>query len=172
MNVCCALLAISFVLMLGAGSSPEAPEADVAEIRREIEAQIARGVAATRDEDIEAYMEGLPEDLVIYDERGEVISREQQRAYALRDWAVISRTLDIEVVLDSLAVAAGSLATVYTSQRWERLMLRPDGSGEDTVLTTQRHRETWRPTPRGWRLYEVDELGGRVWINGEPYHPD
>lgn len=65
----------------------------------------------------------------------------------------------------------GDTATVYTSQRWERLMLQRDGETTDNVVTTQKHRETWRKTPDGWRLYDVEELGGEVFINGEPYDP-
>jgi hypothetical protein len=120
---------------------------------------------------IEAYMHGIPEDYVIYDESGEVITREQMRANALRDWSVISRTLDLTITVDSLLLPTDSTAVVYTSQRWERMMSRPDSSGEDTVLTTQRHRETWRRTPVGWRNYDIDELGGAIFINGAPYSP-
>lgn len=141
----------------------------VGEVRREVEAQIARGVEATRNEDIDGYMEGIPDDYAIYDESGEVITRAQMRANALRDWNVISQTLDLTIAVDSLVLSGDSTATVYTSQRWERMMARPDRSGEDTVLTTQRHRETWRLTAAGWRNYAIDELGGGVWINGEPY---
>jgi ketosteroid isomerase-like protein len=139
--------------------------------RQLIEAEIARGVEATKSEDIEAYMHGIPEDYVIYDESGEVITREQMRANALRDWSVISRTLDLTITVDSLLLPTDSTAVVYTSQRWERMMSRPDSSGEDTVLTTQRHRETWRRTPVGWRNYDIDELGGAIFINGAPYSP-
>ena len=147
------------------------PAVDHEAVRHEIDEQLQIGAEATRTEDIAAYMDGLPADFVIYDESGEVISREQQRTNILRDWAVIPETIDIEVGIDSLGVSGDSVATVYTWQRWLRTMLRPDRPGHDTVLTTQRHRETWRPTPDGWRLYEVDELGGRIWVNGDPYTP-
>lgn len=169
-----AVVLLAGALVFGACASSDEEGAgtrNVEEVRQQIEEQIERGVLATRDEDIEAYMAGLPDDLVIYDEHGGVISREQQRAAVLRDWEVITRTLGIAVVVDSLALAGDSAATVYTSQRWERMMLRPDRSGEDTVLTTQRHRETWRRTPQGWRMYEVEELGGTVMVNGKPYSP-
>ena len=58
---------------------------DVAAVRTLIDADLQRGVDATRNKDIEAYMSLLPPDLLIHDESGEKISRDQQRANALRD---------------------------------------------------------------------------------------
>ena len=171
----CQLLILGLLILLtGACQEPARPAParlapDNAAIQQQIEAEIARSVAATRNEDIDAYMDGLPEDLVIYDESGAVVTRDEQRARALRDWAVITRTLDIAVVVDSLIVSDDSTAMVYTAQRWQRMMLRPDRPGEDTVLTTQRHRELWQLTARGWRNVETEELGGHVWVNGAPY---
>jgi len=51
-------------------------------------------------------------------------------------------------------------------------MYRRDGVTLDTVVTTQKHREAWAKTPRGWRGFEVVELGGTVTINGTPYRPE
>lgn len=160
---------LSCLLLAGASSCAPAP-ADPVEVQSLIEAELARSTEATRTEDIDAYMDQLPEGLVIHDEDGSIVSREQQRANVLRDWAIIERTLAIEVVVDSLTVHADS-ATVYTSQRWERLMYRRDGITLDTVVTTQKHREAWALTPQGWRGFEVVELGGTVTINGERWPP-
>ena len=33
------------------------------------------------------------------------------------------------------------------------------------------NRETWKKTAKGWFGYEIEELGGRVFINGEAYEP-
>jgi len=153
-------------------TSPPAatPPGDDALVRNAIETEIARSVEATRTQNIEAYMECIPEDWVMQGENGERVTRDQLRANVLRDWSIIPRTLAIETQIDSLQVH-GDAATVYTSQRWERLMLQRDGKTQDTVLTTQKHRETWRSTPRGWRAYEIEELGGEVWVNGKPYQP-
>lgn len=139
-------------------------------VRAAISAELAKSTEATRNEDIDAYMDQLPEGLVIHDEDGSVVSREQQRANILRDWAIIERTLELMVRVDSLALHTDS-ATVYTSQRWERLMYQRDGVTLDTVVTTPQHREAWALTPQGWRGFEVVELGGTVTINGEPYVP-
>jgi hypothetical protein len=91
------------------------------------------------------------------------------RQNILRDWSIIPRTLAIETKIDSLEVH-GAGATVYTSQRWERQMFERDGKTVDTVVTTQKHRETWRKTQRGWMPYEIKELGGDVLVNGKPFH--
>lgn len=145
-------------------------QSDDSVARSEIEAAIARGVEATRTQDIDAYMALIPEDAVLHDGGGAIITRDELRANALRDWSIIPQTLSISVAIDSIAVN-GDTAIVHTSQRWERLMLQRDGEATDTVLTTQRHKETWRKMPRGWFAYEVEELGGEVFINGERYQP-
>jgi ketosteroid isomerase-like protein len=127
--------------------------------------------AATRAQDIDAYMALMPADLVIHDQSGAVITREQQRANVLRDWSIIPQTLRLETRIDSLDVHGDTAATVYTFQQWERLMKQRTGATLDTVLTTQAHRERWRSTPDGWRGYEIEELGGTIHVNGEPWQP-
>lgn len=161
------LLAAVLATALPGCGTRTAPDADV---RRQIEASLQRTVGATLRKDVDAYMAELPADLEIHDESGEIVTREAQRANVLRDWSVIPRTLALTHVIDRLQVH-GDTAIVLTSQRWERLMLRPDGSGADTVLTTQKHRETWRRTPNGWFGYDIEELGGDIFINGKPYNP-
>lgn len=146
-------------------------------VRTAIQAAIDRGVDATRRQDIDAYMAELPEDLAVRNDSGRLLTREELRADALRSWAIIPRTLAIQVMIDSLQLLVpvtgrvGDSAMVWTSQRWERLMRRRDGVTVDTVLTSQRHRETWRRTAEGWRQYAIEELGGEVWLNGHPYRP-
>ena len=169
------VFAILLVMLLCTHASCSSPGSRTslsdAAVRSAIENQLARGVEATRSQDIDAYMDGIPEDFVIQDESGERITREQQRANTLRDWSIIPRTLAIELKVDSLHVYGDTAATVFTSQRWERLMRQRKGEKLDTVLTTQAHRERWRRTQRGWRAYEIKELGGAVWVNGKPYQP-
>lgn len=162
------LLCVLITVVTGCAGR-DTPNAD-STVRSEIEKAISRSVEATRTQDIETYMAGIPGDLVIHDESGALITREQQRANTLRDWNIIPKTLAIEVTIDSLHVN-GNTATVFTSQRWERLMFQRDGKKTDTVLTTQKHRESWRKTPKGWMAYDVEELGGEVFINEKPYQP-
>jgi ketosteroid isomerase-like protein len=139
-----------------------------AQIKDEIQKQLDNCVKAIEAKDIELYMDLIPEDFVIYDESGEIITRDKQREYTLRDWSIIDRTLSNQYIADSLKITRDS-AIVYTSQRWERLMFQRDGKTKDTVLTTQKHVETWRKTKKGWLNYDVKELGGQVFINGKEY---
>lgn len=115
-------------------------------------------------------MAQIPEQAVVYDEAGGLVPRNQQRANVLRDWSIIDRTLAIDVKIDSLVVRDDS-ATVFTSQRWERMMYRRDGVTLDTVVTTQKHLEAWSRTPLGWRNFQTHELGSTVIINGQLYSP-
>lgn len=144
-------------------------EAEKAAVKEQIQRALDAGLEATRRKDIEAYMAGFPEEIAIYDESGEIIDRATQRANVLRDWAIIDTTLYISMDIDSLVLLSRDSATVYTSQRWERIMYRQDGVTTDTVLTTQRHREHWKRLPDGWYGYEIVELGGKVYINGEEW---
>lgn len=137
-------------------------------IEIEIQKQLDKCVHAVSTKNIDEYMDLLPKDFVIYDQNGEVISREQQRAYTLRDWAIIDATLSNVYKVDSIR-AYGDSVIAYTSQRWERLMFQRDGKTKDTVLTTQKHLETWKKTPVGWLNYDVKELGGEIFINGKLY---
>lgn len=130
--------------------------------------QLDKCAKAVETKDINLYMELIPEDFVIFDERGDTITREKLKEYTLRDWSIIDRTLSNRFVADSLR-AYGDSSIVYTSQRWERLMFRKDGITRDTVLTTQRHIETWKKTGKGWLNYDVKELGGQIFINGKEY---
>ena len=110
----------------------------------------------------------IPEDFIIKDYRGEIISREKQKEYTLRDWSIIDTTLNNKFVVDSITTYGDSVIA-YTSQKWERLMFRQDGKTKDTILTTQKHIETWKKTPKGWLNYDVQELGGNIFINGKLY---
>jgi hypothetical protein len=96
--------------------------------------------------------------------------RDQLRANVLRDWSIIKFTRSMNLEIDSLALL-GHSATVYTSQRWDRLMFERDGRILDTVVPTERDRETWRQTPMGWRAFGVVELGGTITVNGKTFTP-
>lgn len=158
-----------------AGCAPRAPQPEwcsAVVVRRDAEAVLAATMRATVAKDIEAYMALAPDSLVIYDTSGEIVDRDTLRANVLRDWAVIPETLALEQGVESVTMNACESAELLVNQRWERTMLRPNGvAGTDRILTTQRHRETWRHTPEGWRGFEVEELGGDIFVNGERYEP-
>ena len=152
-----------FIFGCKAKNSQSEPEVKIA-----IQNQLDKCVEAVNSKNINLYMDLIPEDFVIKDQSGEIISREKQKEYTLRDWAVIDTTLNNNFVVDSIQTY-GDSAIAYTSQRWERLMFRQDGKTKDTILTTQKHIETWKKTPKGWLNYEVKEIGGEVYINGILY---
>lgn len=139
-------------------------------VKNEIQQALDQCVRAVTIKDIDLYMQGIPDDFQIKDENGEIITREMQRNYALRDWAIIDSTLDNRYVVDSLQVS-GDSAIAFTSQEWKRLMFQRDGITLDTVLTTQLHKETWRKVYGNWRNYGIEELGGKIYINGKQFVP-
>ncbi len=159
-------LKIPFLLFLFLFACNQQQNAD--QVKVEIQEQLNKCVEAVNSKDIELYMDQIPDDFVIYDDQGELITREKQKAYVLRDWAIIDTTLSNRFWVDSLQLM-GDSAIAFTSQKWERMMFRPDGINTDTVLTTQKHRETWKKTAKGWLNYDVKELGGEIYINGLKY---
>ncbi|MEZ5920580.1 MAG: hypothetical protein R3C60_04425 [Parvularculaceae bacterium] len=166
---------IALFLLLAGCATGEADVGDLCPtgaIREQINAEIQKGVAATRDQDIDAYMDGIPDAYRIVEDDGSITDKEMLREYALKSWAIIDKTIALEIQLNSIAVAPDcSEATVYTSQRWERIMRRRTGDGADNVVTTQTHRELWRKAGARWLNYEIVELGGKIFVNGEPYTP-
>jgi len=161
-----AVTPLAALAVIGACSREPAKEND----RNQIQAALDRSAEATRAKDIDAFMAEIPDDMVLRDDTGGVITRGQLRTNILRDWGIIPKTISLSQRIDSLTVS-GDSAIVYTSQRWERLMLERDGKGVDSVVTTERHRETWRRTARGWHEYDIQELGGEVFVNGKRVQP-
>ncbi|MDP9201333.1 MAG: nuclear transport factor 2 family protein [Gemmatimonadota bacterium] len=137
-------------------------------VRSSIQAEIDLSLDATRRKDIETFIDGFTPDFKIITPNGSRITRDTLRTNALRDWS-IPATRDLWMRIDSVGAAGGDTAVVYTSQRWDRLMLQRNGTTRDTVVTTQKHREVWRRTQGRWRRTEVKELGGTVEVNGKPF---
>jgi hypothetical protein len=152
--------------------STELSDKEKSLIQTSIQNEIDIMVRAVSNKDIDVYMAKMPKDFIIYDEKGEIITREMQKAYALRDWSIIERTLNNKMKIDSINFMASDSVYVFTSQRWERIMYQRDGINKDTVITTQLHKELWKNTKIGWIGYDVEELGGEVFINGEKYNPN
>lgn len=128
-------------------------------------------IEAVNNKDIEVYMKKMPEDFIIYDETGEIITRKKQKEYALRDWSIIEKTLNNEMRVDSIDFVSKDSVYVFTFQEWERIMYQRDGVTKDTILTTQLHKELWKNKKNKWIGYDVEELGGNVYINGKKYNP-
>jgi len=158
-----------FVLVAGLAACNRSSESKNAEnVRRLIQAQIDQGVEGTRTKDIDRYMSVVPEDWVLHDGEGHTVTRDDLRRDALQQWSIIEKTISISVQVDRIALHNNE-ATVWTSQRWERLMHERTGPALDDVVTTQRHEEQWRLVNGKWWCYQVKELGGEIYVNGKPY---
>lgn len=165
------LIPVAFFVSACAATG-EMKSCDKDDIRAAIDEEIQKGVRATIAEDIEAFMDGVPDDYRIVEDDGSITDKAALREHALRSWAIIDKTIDLKITINSVDLGPGcDDVLVRTSQRWERLMRRRDDSGADTVLTTQEHEERWRLRNGRWYNYEIKELGGQIFINGEPYNP-
>jgi hypothetical protein len=119
----------------GQAQSPEA-------VKQLIQARIDASLDATRAKDIDRYMNLIPADWTLHDESGATLRRDDLRRGVLEQWSIIDKTVLLQEQIDRLEVHENS-ATVWTSQRWERLMHERTGPVLDDVLTTQKHEEHW-----------------------------
>ena len=164
MNKFFTLITMSFVLFACNQNSQKSQD----EIKTAIQQELDKCVEAVNSKNITLYMSLIPTDFELTNENGQIITREEQQAFILRDWSIIDTTLHNVYVVDSIHVFPDSVIA-FTSQKWERLMFQRDGLTKDTVITTQLHRETWRYNSTGWMNYGITELGGEIYINGELY---
>jgi hypothetical protein len=144
--------ALLFLFLLPALAIAE-PKArcQTGEVRALIDAEIQKGVRATIAKDIDAYMDGVPDDYRIVEPDGTAVDKAVLHDYALKSWAIIDKTNALSITIDSLEVEPNCKeARAKTSQRWERVMRRRDNSGTDNVLTTQTHEERWRSSNGRW----------------------
>lgn len=163
---------LSIIILTGCKSNKKSEEISNQEkklIQSSIQKEIDIMIDAVNNKDIDVYMDKMPKDFIIYDGKGEIITRDKQKEYALRDWSIIERTIKNEMKIDSIDFITSDSVYVFTSQRWERIMFRRDGITTDTVITTQIHKELWKNKINGWVGYDVEELGGEIYINGAKY---
>lgn len=139
-------------------------------IKQAIEDEIDFGIDATKDKDMDRYMETVPADYRIVEDDGSITDRDALRAKQLQAWALITRTNALQIKVDFIEIGCGgSCATVTTRQRWDRQMLGKDGVTEFNVVTTQKHRETWEERDSRWIQTGIVELGGTTLVDGQPY---
>jgi hypothetical protein len=161
--------ALTACILLVAALTPSGGSAqDVATAKRAIQARIDQSVEGTRTKNIALYMSTVPQDWRMRDAHGAVVTRDDLKRSQLQQWSIIDKTISIWSKIDRLKLHGG-VATVWTSQRWERLMHERTGSKLDRVVTTQKHEETWRFTGGKWWCYGIKELGGSIYVNGKPY---
>ena len=164
MNKFFTLITMSFVLFACNQNSQKSQD----EIKTAIQQELDKCVEAVNSKNIKLYMSLIPTDFELTNENGEIITREEQQTFILRDWSIIDTTLHNVYVVDSIDIYPDSVIA-FTSQKWERLMFQRDGLTKDKVISTQVHRETWRYNSSGWMNYGITELGGKIYINGELY---
>lgn len=162
---------LQFAVLLVATASPDPHEPRLVEaVREAIQDEIDHGLSATRNKDIEQYMEQVPDDYRQIAPDGSVIDKAALRAMQLQAWSIIARTNRLEMRITSIELGcAGECATVLTEQLWDRQMLGRDGTSEHNVVTTQRHRELWELAGSRWINRKLEELGGTITVDGEAY---
>jgi len=132
--------------------------------------EISYGIEATREKNIERYMEGVPADYRIVESDGSITDRESLRRKQLQAWEIITQTNKLAIDIESVDVGCdGACATVVTNQHWDRQMLGRDGKSEHNVVTTQRHTERWELRDSRWIQVAINELGGSIVVDGKPY---
>lgn len=159
----------ALILLAGTAAIPDQAILEAA-VRKAIKDEISHGISATKAKKLDQYMEQVPLDYRQVESDGRIVTRDGLRAMQERAWSIIPRTnaLDIEITGFELG-CAGTCATVFTNQRWDRQMLGRDGTRENNVVTTQRHRERWELAGSRWVNREIEELGGTVTVDGKPY---
>lgn len=149
--------------------NPDDARHDLA-VREAIEDEIEYSVEATIDQDMDRYMEGVPEDYRIIEDDGTVTDKAALRNKQLQAWLLIRRTNALTIEVGKIEVGCdGHCAAVVTDQKWDRQMLGRDGVTEFNVVTTQRHNETWEARGGRWIQTAIVELGGTTTVDGQPY---
>ena len=168
------LLSIAVPVAVAAQPAPDAaiPDEDLlaSAVREAIADEIDFGISATKDQDMDRYMEGVPEDYRIVEEDGSITDRARLRDLQTQAWALIRRTNALDIAITGFRLGCGgTCAEVETDQRWDRQMTGRDGVSEHNVVTTQRHKERWELRESRWVQTGIEELGGTVMVDGEVY---
>jgi catechol 2,3-dioxygenase-like lactoylglutathione lyase family enzyme len=154
------------------GNRLELHELSSSTARREIATEIEAGLDATRAQDFARYSAGIPANFAMRTPDGQTVNREQLLAEIAQQWSIIVKVLELEMTIDTFQLEDDGLtATLVTSQRYRRIMKTRDGLGQNDVLTTQRHNERWQRLAEGWRCISIEELGGEIFVDGEPFTP-
>ena len=103
-------------------------------------------------------------------DKNRIIVKDTLKKDILRDWSIIARMYEVEQWIDSINVLFPDTAFVFTNQFYHRTFTRPDKQpGEDDIVSTQKHKETWIRRQAGWKQSKVKELGGSIYVNGKTY---
>src|SRR5262245_58646756 len=134
-------------------------------------------MSANRSRVIDAFMVPFDYKFVLLSneaaDKDRTIDKAALRADVLRDWGVITEMVEVKRWITRMGPVTADRAVVFTDQRYHRKMSRPDPADPtiDDVLTTQRHEEHWVRRADGWRVTAIKELGGEIFVNGQPFTP-
>jgi len=142
--------------------------------KAEIEKVIAQNKDCNRRKDIDCFMTSFDSSFVLESnesaDKNRTILKDSIRKDILRDWSIINTMYEVKQWIDSFQLVTADTAIVYTDQFYHRTFKKPEfQEGEDDVVTTQKHRETWIRRADGWKQSRVKELGGAIYVNGKPY---
>lgn len=156
------------LLMLATAAPPDALLENA--VKEAIQDEIEQTNHAVATKDMALYMEQVPDDYRQVEDDGSVTDKAALQAMQEQAWAVIPRTNRIEISITGFELGCGGeCATVRTDQLWDRQMLSRDGTSEHNVVTTQQHVERWELRGSRWINVSIEELGGTVTVDGEPY---
>ncbi len=87
-------------------------------VRAAIADEIDHGISATKDQNMDQYMDGVPEDYRIVEEDGSITDRARLREVQTQAWALIRRTNSLEIAITGFQLGCGgTCADVATDQR-------------------------------------------------------
>ena len=149
-------------------------DCETSRVRSEIEAVLKRTMECNFKKDINCFMQSFDSLFVLESPESvtktRTITKDSLQKDIQRDWSIISKIFEVERWIDSIYVSSPDSAIVFTNQFYHRTFLKPNGQpGEDDVVTTQKHRETWIRSGSGWKQQRIRELGGAIYVNGKPY---
>ena len=92
------LSAILAASILPTKTPPDKPPIDQA-VFEAIQDEIEYGLEASREQDIERYMEGVPADTRIVEEDGSIIGRDQLKEIKRKEWTIIPKTKFLDTMI-------------------------------------------------------------------------
>ncbi len=146
-----------------------------------IQSEIGKIIRQSKDcnkrKDIECFMASFDSSFILESnesaDKNRTIVKDSIKKDILRDWGIIAKMYEVEQWIDSINVPSPDTAIVFTNQFYHRTFARPNNQpGEDDIVSTQKHKETWIKRQSGWKQSRVKELGGAIYVNGQPYNPE
>lgn len=168
------------ILIFGCNSAPEnkntgGSDCQKLEIKEEILSVIKQSKNCNKRKDIDCFMSSFDSSFILESnesaDKNRTIVKDTLKKDILRDWSIIAKMYEVEQWIDSIYVLSKDTAIVFTNQFYHRTFTKPNNlPGEDDIVSTQKHRETWIKRKDGWKQSRVKELGGTIYINGQPYN--